>query len=147
MLGVFVAELDLDEDGERFVEGGGGGVEALGDLEGVDGVDGVEELGGRVVLLDCRGPMRWNFASVRCCEVRRISPANSWTRFSPKRRWPAAWASRMASAGCILLTAMRATSLIGAVGAAAGVGDLFVEVGEVFGDGHRCLHLIVLNLR
>ena len=29
-----------------LVEGGGGGVEALGDLEGVDGVDGVKELGG-----------------------------------------------------------------------------------------------------
>ena len=46
VLGVFVGELDLDEDGEGFVEGCGGGVEALGDLEGVDGVDGVEELGG-----------------------------------------------------------------------------------------------------
>jgi hypothetical protein len=35
---------------------------------------------------------------------------------------------------------------LGAVGAAAGVGDLLVQVGEVFRDGHCCLHLIFLNL-
>ena len=46
VLGLFVAEFDLEEDGEFLVERGGGGVEAGGDLEGVDGVDGVEELGG-----------------------------------------------------------------------------------------------------
>ena len=41
-----MGELDFDEDGEGFVDGLGGGVEALGCLEGVEGVDGVEELGG-----------------------------------------------------------------------------------------------------
>ena len=46
VLGVFMGEFDFDEDGEIFVERSGGGVEALGDLEGVDGVDGVEEFCG-----------------------------------------------------------------------------------------------------
>src|SRR6185312_13431747 len=34
VLGVFGGELDLDEDGEGFIEGGGGAVEALGGFEG-----------------------------------------------------------------------------------------------------------------
>ena len=46
VLGLFVGEFDFDEDGEDFVEGGGCGVEALGDFERVDGVDGVEEFRG-----------------------------------------------------------------------------------------------------
>ena len=32
VLGLFVGEFDFDEDGEGFVEGGGSGVEALGDF-------------------------------------------------------------------------------------------------------------------
>src|SRR5437667_5522018 len=36
--------------------------------------------------------------------------ANSCTRFSPKRRNPAAYASRMRSGGCVLVTAMSAIS-------------------------------------
>ena len=46
MLGVFGGEFDFDEDGESFVEGLGGGVEAVGGFEVVEGVDGVEDLGG-----------------------------------------------------------------------------------------------------
>src|SRR3989475_8807742 len=37
--------------------------------------------------------------------------ANSCTRFSPKRRNPAAYASRMRSGGCVLVTAMSAISI------------------------------------
>ena len=46
VLGLFVGELDFDEDGRVLVEGLRGGVEAVGGLEGVEGVDGVEDLGG-----------------------------------------------------------------------------------------------------
>jgi len=42
VLGGFVGEFDLDEDGDLFVEGRCGGVEAGGGFEGVEGVDGVE---------------------------------------------------------------------------------------------------------
>src|SRR5208283_1844055 len=54
------------------------------------------------------GPIRWNCAAVRPARAGDFS-ANSWTRFSPKRRRPASYASRTAEAECILLTAMRAT--------------------------------------
>src|SRR5271155_1152335 len=83
----------------------------------------------RLVLLFWRGPMRWYSAYGYCAygeSVRaRVGPAapraaregyfsaNSWTRFSPKRRWPAAWASSRASTGWSLLTAIRATSEAG----------------------------------
>ena len=53
MLGLFGRELDLDEDGESFSEGGGSVVEASRGFEGVDGIDGVKEFGsfgGLVVL-------------------------------------------------------------------------------------------------
>ncbi len=35
---------------------------------------------------------------------------------------------------------------LGAVGSTAGLGNLFVQMSEVFRDGHCYLHLIVLNL-
>ena len=46
VLGGLVREFDFDEDGESFVEGACGVVEALGCFERVDGVDGLEEFGG-----------------------------------------------------------------------------------------------------
>jgi hypothetical protein len=60
VLGVFVGELDFDEDAEGLVEGLGGGVEALGGFEGVEGVDGVEELGsfGGLVVLERADEMK-----------------------------------------------------------------------------------------
>ena len=46
VLGVFVGEFYFDEDGDGFIEGLRGGMEALSGFEVVEGVDGVEELGG-----------------------------------------------------------------------------------------------------
>jgi hypothetical protein len=55
VLGVFGGKFDFDEDGEDFVEGLGGDVEAFCGLEGVEGVDGVEDFGGLVGLVVLEG--------------------------------------------------------------------------------------------
>jgi hypothetical protein len=45
MLGLFVGELDLEQDGKAFAEFGGGGVEPGGDFKRIDGVDCMEDFG------------------------------------------------------------------------------------------------------
>src|SRR5438309_4061210 len=60
-------------------------------------------------LLDCRWPIMCHSAASRSRNLSALL-ANSCTRFSPKRRNPAAYASRMRSGGCVLVTAMSAIS-------------------------------------
>ena len=113
VFGVFGGEFDFDEDGERFVEGLGGCVESDGGFRESSVSMAWNNSAALVVLLFWRGPIRWTEGDEgRAWRIEQADfECHSWTRFSPKRLWPAAWASRMASAGCILLTAMRATVL------------------------------------
>ena len=59
-------------------------------------------------LFVCRWPSRCHLID-RSARFRAIFCRASWTRFSPKSRWPAAYASRTASMGKVLETATSRT--------------------------------------
>src|SRR5208337_506298 len=61
-------------------------------------------------LLDCKWPIMCHSVPARPASAAAF-PANSCTRFSPNRRNPAAWASRIRSGGWVLLTAISLMSL------------------------------------
>ena len=146
VLGLFVAELDLDQDGKLLAQGCGGGVEALGDLQGVDGVDGVEEFGGVGGLVGLQRADEVELCIGQVVDVRRFLLELLDAVFAEE-----ALAGGVGFedhlGGMHLADGHQGDFALGAVGAAAGFGNLFVQVGEVFGDGHCSLHLIVLNLR
>ena len=136
MFGLFVGELDLDEDGEGLVEGCGGGVEALGDTEGVDGVDGVEELGGAGGFVGLKRADEVEFGAGECGDdggfVRELLHA-----VFAEEALAGGVGFEDGLGGVHLADGHEGDFADGAVGAAAGGGDLLVEVSEVFGDGHR----------
>ncbi|CAH1679535.1 hypothetical protein CHELA1G2_14562 [Hyphomicrobiales bacterium] len=61
-------------------------------------------------LLLCRGPMRWSSTSGKRSRSAGHLALASWTRFSPKTRWPASSTGRISSAGNVLETATNVTS-------------------------------------
>jgi hypothetical protein len=136
VLGVFVGELDFDEDGEGFVEGPGGGVEARGGFEGVDGVDGLKELGGGagLVVLERademdgevgeRGEKRL-FGGELLDSVFAEEALAGGVGFEDNVGWVGLADGHEGDGGGV------------AVGAGAGVGDLIAEAFEVSGDAGR----------
>ena len=134
VLGVFGGELDLDEDGDGFVERGGGAVETLGGLEGVECVDGVEELGGLGGFVVLEG----------ADEVHLDVSGGDYGLF----RLPlldAVFAEEALAGGVGFEDGLGRVHLADghegdgagrAVGPGAGVGDLVADALEVGGDGH-----------
>jgi len=146
VLGVFVAELDLDEDAELFAEGSSGGVEALGDLEGVDGVDGVEELGGAGGLVGLEGADEVEVG---------VGERGEMLGFLLKLL-DAVFAEETLAGGVGFEDDVEGMDFadghegdvgFGAVGAMTGGGDLFSKAGYIFSDGHAVWILSSSRLR
>ena len=107
-LGLFTADIDLDQHGEGLAELFGGGVQSFGQFCRVERIDGVKES-------PPPSPPCWIAGGQSCGTRRRADSAsapalsaNSCTRFSPNKRWPASYASRMRAAGKVLVTAISA---------------------------------------
>ncbi len=130
VLGLFVREFDLDQDGEFFVEGLGGGVEALGDLERVDGVDSVKKLGSFAGLVGLERADEMHFEAGAGGQVRRFFCELLHTVFA-EEALARGVGFKEALDGVTLLTAMRATSEVGRVGVGAGRCDLFVDAAKL----------------
>ena len=122
-------------DGDGFAEGLSGGVEALGDFERIYGVNGVEEFGGLGGFV----ALEWaDEVDFKAFEV-----GGGFGFGLPLL--DAVFAEEAVAGGVGFEEGSDGVDLgdghegyvVGrAVGAGAGVGDLGVDAGEVFGDGH-----------
>lgn len=142
MFGLFVGEFDLDEDGEFFVECRGGGVEALGDFERIDGVDGVEEFGGAGGFIGLKRADEMDFnAGERGDEGGLIGELLN--AVFAKEAVAGGMGFEDALDGVELADGHKCNFIDGAVGAAAGCGDLVVEEFKILRDRHAGFSLRV----
>jgi hypothetical protein len=137
VLGLLVGELDLDVDGEVLVEGEGGGVEAGGELERVDGVDGVEELGGAVGLVVLEGADEVDLEIGQVIEGLGLLLELLNAVFA-EEAVAGGVGLEQGGDGVELADGHQGDVGWGPVGAAAGLGDLVVEEGEICFNGHSC---------
>ena len=142
VLGVFGGEFDLDEDGEGFVQGCGGLVEAGGGFEGVEGVDGREELGGfgGFVVLERADEMEAGIRDQGTGIRKNVGFGLPFLDAVFAEEGLAGGEGFEDRVGGVRLADGHEVDGGGvAVGAGAGVGDFVADAGEVFGDGHAWL--------
>ena len=145
VLGLFVGEFDFDEDGEGLVEGGGGRVEALGNLDGVDGVDGLEEFGGAGGFVGLEGADEVDFEIGESCDGGGFIGVFLHAVFA-EEAVAGGVCFEDAGDGVELADRHQGDFGGGAVGAAAGGVDPVVQVGQIFCDRH-CFYLTGIEKR